>query len=305
MLTPGRGSLVASLGVGLKGRIKTGLRHVWSPITVWMADEGSDDLVTAGERAKAVVKVKGEDDGSVDRIELSLVLSGFGADQDSWQLGPVPTSLGLHEVEVELPADLAPSCAGFVEYRFNAELFRTKGIGSDAGSVVDVIGRPEHVYWPEGPRAGREGEDLAEIDVTLELETADIGGSVRGTVAVTAVREVKRKDLVVELAAAVRSPASDGEPKPVTTAVLAERASLAAGERRELQFSLDVPPVVTPTLDGPGKTWIAWQVRATLGDATGWRWVAVLDPEARAGVRNRASPGLLEWLVSLDTNPQN
>jgi len=31
------------VGVGLKDRLRTGLRHVWSPITVWMADEGSDD----------------------------------------------------------------------------------------------------------------------------------------------------------------------------------------------------------------------------------------------------------------------
>jgi hypothetical protein len=270
-----------------------------------MVGKGSDDLATAGERAKAIVQVRGEDDGTVDRIELSLVMSGFGADQRSWPLGLVPPSLGLHEIEVELPADLPPSCAGYVQYRFHAEMFRTKGIGSDSGSVVDVIGRPEHVYWPEGPRSGRDGEDLALIDVTLDRDTADIGGSVRGTVAVTAMHDVRREDLVVVLGAVVLAPASDGtEAKPVTTVVLAEGGSLAAGERRELPFALDVPTGVAPTLDGPGKTWIAWQARATFGGATGWRWVGILDPQATAGVRDQPPQGLLDWFVSLNNRAQ-
>jgi len=269
-----------------------------------MAGEGSDDLATAGERAKAVVKVQGEDDGSVDRIELRLVMAGFGADQESWPLGPVPTELGLHELEVQLPADLAPSCADFVEYRFHAELFRTKGVGSDAGSVIDIIGRPEHLFWPEGPRAGQDGADSAQIDVTLESETTEVGGSVRGTVAVSAVEAIKRDDLVVALAATITSPASDGKLKPSTKIVLAERLSLAAGEQRELPFALDVPEGVAPTLDGPGTSSITWQVRATLGDAVGWRSVGVLDPQATAGVRNAKSPSLLSWLASLDSDPR-
>jgi hypothetical protein len=41
--------------MGLKGKLKSALGSVWSPITVWMADEGSDTLVTAGQPAKVIV----------------------------------------------------------------------------------------------------------------------------------------------------------------------------------------------------------------------------------------------------------
>ncbi len=275
---------------------------MWSPITVWMAGEGSDDLVTAGERAKAVVRVKGEDDGSVERIELSLVMSSFGAKQQSWPLGPVPTPLGLHELEVTLPADLTPSCAQFAEYAFNAELHRTKGMGSEAASVVDIIGRPEHVAWPDGPRAGTEGADVARVDLTLDAETVVAGGVVHGRVAVTAMHEVSRKDLEVALVLLRKQPGGDSE-KVVARVVLGEKLSLATGDRIEHPFALELPPSVLPSLRASETIAVSWQVRAALGDAAGWQWVGVLDPEGNAGVRNAGSPSLAAFLLSLDPEP--
>ena len=61
--------------MGIKDKIKDTLRSVWSPITVWMAEEGSDHV---SREAARVVAVNGEDDGTADRIELTLELVSGG-----------------------------------------------------------------------------------------------------------------------------------------------------------------------------------------------------------------------------------
>jgi hypothetical protein len=38
--------------VGLMDRLNATKRRLWSPMQVWVADQGSDTLVRAGERAR-------------------------------------------------------------------------------------------------------------------------------------------------------------------------------------------------------------------------------------------------------------
>src|SRR5947209_4785458 len=153
--------------MGLRDKLKAAVGSVWSPITVWMADEGSDKLVTAGQQAKVLVAVKGEDDGTAQRVELELVLTGDGmSNPQKWPLGEVPAVVGQQETVVTIPTGVPPSCARFAEYAFKATLHRSKGIGSDAQSVVDVIARPEDVYWPDGPRSGFDGDKTGSLDIT-------------------------------------------------------------------------------------------------------------------------------------------
>ncbi len=169
--------------MGLKDTLKNTLRAVWSPITVWMADEGSDRLVEAGQPAKVVVVVNGEDDGTADRVEITLELVGDGGlHAESWPLGEVPAVVGRHETTVTIPPGLQPSCALFAEYAFAATLHRTKGVGSSAKSVVDVVARAEDVSWPEGSRSGLDGDFATGLAITLDDETAAAGASVSGRV---------------------------------------------------------------------------------------------------------------------------
>src|SRR5437763_11868350 len=137
--------------MGIKDKLKSALGSIWSPITVWMADEGSDKLVSAGQPAKVVVAVKGEDDGTAERVELELVLTGSGmTTPQKWPLGEVPAVVGQQETTVTIPTGLPPTCAKYAEYAFKATLHRSKGMASEAQSIVDVIARPEDVYWPDG-----------------------------------------------------------------------------------------------------------------------------------------------------------
>src|SRR4051812_26371676 len=113
--------------MGLLDRINAAKRRMWSPMQVWLADQGSDELVRAGAPAAVVVDVRGEDDGTAERIEVFLEMTGWGNDAKvKWPLGEVPVTLGAHRLEVAIPTDLAPSCARYAEYRFGAELYRTK-----------------------------------------------------------------------------------------------------------------------------------------------------------------------------------
>jgi len=53
--------------MGLMDRLNGAKRRLWSPMTVWMAEVGSDTLVRAGEPATVVVEVRGESDGTPER----------------------------------------------------------------------------------------------------------------------------------------------------------------------------------------------------------------------------------------------
>ncbi len=275
--------------MGIKDKIKSSLRSVWSPITVWMAEEGSDRLVNAGASALVVVAVNGEDDGTADRIEITLeLLSGGGVHAQSWPLGEVPATLGKHETTVTIPTELPPSCAQLAEYAFEATLHRTKGIGSSAKSVVDVVARPEDVYWPEGPRSGVESESATGLQISLDAALVAAGSSVSGRV-----HSSTGEPASLAMGAFVVSPS-----KPKGTYKETARLELAPGSA----FSLLIPEGVPPTLHR-GDCTVTWQVKATQGKATAWHWVAVVDPDGKAGIRDRPSPGLLSWLASLDSNP--
>src|SRR3954453_3412450 len=111
--------------MGLKDRLGAAKRWMWSPMTVWMADQGCDKLAHAGGEAKVYVDVRGEDDGTMERIEVFLEMMGWGAEgKGRWPLAELPPELGRHELTVTLPAGLAPACAKYVEYTFEAELHR-------------------------------------------------------------------------------------------------------------------------------------------------------------------------------------
>ena len=90
--------------MGLLDRLNGAKQRLWSPITVWMAETGSDKLVRAGEPALVVVEVQGEDDGTAERVELFLKLVGLGIDSKrTWPLAEVPKVVGRHELRVTHP----------------------------------------------------------------------------------------------------------------------------------------------------------------------------------------------------------
>jgi hypothetical protein len=277
--------------MGLKDKLKAAVGSVWSPITVWMADEGSDKLVTAGGQAKVVVAVKGADDGTAERVEVELVLTGQGMSApQKWPLGEVPAVVGLQETVVTIPTGVPPACATYAEYAFKATLHRSKGMGSDAQSIVDVIARPEDVYWPDGPRSGFDGDKTASLDITVDSDVVAAGTDVTGRVTTTDGTTVS-----VTVGALVTSPTSPkGKFKEVGSVEVAPGAP----------FSIPVPEAVPPTLSN-GQSEIVWQVRAKVGGTTAWRLFGVVDPTGASGIRNRPSPTLIGWLASLDTPGPN
>ena len=296
--------------MGLMDRLNGAKRRLWSPMTIWMAELGSDTLVRAGEQATVVVDVRGEDDGTPERVEVFLQMIGLGRDgKVKWPLGEVPTQLGRHELTVAIPAGLAPSCATYAEYTFEAILHRTKGTPSTAASRVDVVSRPEDVYWPE-ERSGVDGPDDVRITVELDAPTVDVGGSVTGRATVHALRDAGKDEIEIELGPTIDTlvqVAGRSQPQPralykaSSRLRLAPAESLRAGEHLELPFRIDLRDGVPPTLHNGGLTSVVWQVRVKRGKTTGWTVVGVLDPEAAAGTRDQASPSLLSFLGSLDT----
>jgi hypothetical protein len=298
--------------MGLMDRLNGAKRRLWSPMQVWMADTGSDRLAHAGGTAKVVVDVRGEDDGTPERVEVFLQMIGWGNDgKVKWPLGEVPAKLGTHVLEVMLPAGLAPSCATYSEYTFNAELFRSKGVGSTAASIVDIVGRPEALYWPDGPRSGQDGPDDVRVTLELDAPVVSVGGApLTGRATVFATRDVGKDaielvfgptlDTLVQVAGKSQ-PQSRAKFKPTTELRLADARPLTAGEHLVLPFSLEVPEGVPPTLHNGGKTSVVWQVRVSRGKSAGWNLVGVLDPEAAAGTRDQPSQGLLSFLASLDS----
>jgi hypothetical protein len=297
--------------MGLMDRLNGAKRRLWSPMTIWMAELGSDTLVHAGEPATVVVEVRGEDDGTPERIEVFLKLIGWGLDGKlTWPLGELPTELGRHELAVTIPAELTPSCATYAEYTFESILHRTKGVASTAASRVDIVSRPQDLYWPEGERSGVDGPDDVRITVELDAPAVDVGSTLTGRASVFALRDVGKDAIELELGPIVDTlvqVAGRTQPQPRVRYKasrelrLADARPLRAGEHLEVPFSVDVPEGVPPTLHNGGKTSIVWQVRVKRGKTAGWNLVGVLDPQATAGTRDQASPSLLSFLGSLDS----
>ncbi len=288
--------------MGLTDRIRGGLRSVWSPITVWMADQGSDQLVHAGRPATVKVDVRGEDDGTAERVDLLLELRYAGNTQKRvYKLAEFAPTLGLHELQVDIPADLPPSCVSYAEYRYDATLHRTKGTGSSAGLVVDVIADPANAYWPQ-PRAGQDGAADPRIAIALDADTVPMGGAVTGRVTIAAGGGQAPREVEVELRVTrtVPNTIKQGTFKDVAKAAargqLAGAVAVGAGQSVELPLRIDIPAGVAPTLQVAEEHAVTWQVRVSHGDATGWTYVAVTDPDGTAGIRNQGSPSLASFL---------
>jgi hypothetical protein len=278
---------------------------------VWMADQGCDTLVHAGGTGTVRIDVRGEDDGTMQQIEIFLKLVGWGYDgKRRWTLAELQPDIGRHELTVEIPVDLPPSCAGYADYTFESILHRTKGTEDTAASRVDVVSRLQDLYWPEGERSGVEGPDDVRITVELDAETVDVGSPVTGRARVFALRDVRKDEIELEVGPTVDTlvqVAGKAQPQPrarykaSAKLELADARPLRAGEQLELPFSIEIPEGVPPTLHNGGLTSVVWQVRAIRGKSVGWSLVGVRDPEAAAGHRNQASPTLLQFLGSLDS----
>jgi SpoOM protein len=291
--------------MGLKDRLGAAKRWMWSPMEVHMLDLGSDEYVRAGEQARVVVDVRGEDDGTVERMDVSLERSGVVDGKATWPLGEIPATVGVHELQVSIPIGLAPS-SRYTEYVFAGKLRRTKGTGSDAVSLVDVVSRPEDLYWPDGPRSGREGPADATIAVELDADPADIGSTLTGRAVVVAAGHLRARDVELEVGPVVDTlvPVA-GKTQPQQRAKftaaaqvkLADGRKLSAGERVDFPFRIEIPAGAPPTLHDGDKTSVVWQARVSLGTSVGWTLVGVLDPESLSASRNLKASGLLDLFV--------
>lgn len=290
--------------VGLKDRIQGIRQYVTTPITVGMLELGSDRVVRAGEPARVVVKVEGENDGSVEGIDVRLRYSGGLTEGYRYHdLGEVPLDAGTHELTVMIPTGLAPSVARVNDYDFVAKTRRTKGLASDAVSPVDVISRPEDLYWPDGPRSGQDsGEDAVRIEIAVDAETADLGGTFTGTVSLFAQRELSKLDVELVAGATVTSVAGPQAKeivkfKPFSEADLARAQALALGQHLTIPFTLELPAEAPPTVHTGSRGSVIWRLQVKAGKAKAWRTIGVLDPESVAGVRHSPQRAASWFLV--------
>lgn len=284
--------------MGLRDRLEQARRRRRSPMTLALVAPFPGTQVRAGEATKVAVVVGGEDDGTTASIGLYLRMLGWQTERAlKWPLGELPTTLGTHELEVEIPTGLAPACARLTEYALVVDLRRTEGHGVSTAAVVDVIGRAEDLYWPEGPRSGREGPENIRIGVELDEETVAIGGRLTGRVVL---QGAGGGDVVLEvgpeLDTLVGVTGSKARPRfsPAVAVTLGEAGSTAASV-----FDVEIPVGTPPTLYDGDQTSIVWQARVTLGAASAWRLFGVLDPAGHAGRGEARPPALLTFLAKL------
>lgn len=250
-------------------------------MTVNMLERGSDPLVRAGQKAKVVVDLEGENDGSCERVEVQLVLNHR---VQVWTLGALEPTPGHHELEVEIPVDAPPS-SPWTRYTFKGILHRTKGTPSDGVSLVQVIGDPAHVVWPEGPRAG---SDDAGLVVSLDTDSVDAGGTVSGRVVGTSDKPVKVSvgpvsDQIVGV---------EGKPNGVRKIDYKPIAEADLGPDGAFRF--EIPAGAPPNVHDGEHTWIWWEVRAEAGKTTAWQRFALLDPEGKVTIPETRPAGLLD-----------
>ena len=138
--------------MGLMDRLKSAKRYVWSPMQIGMYGTGSDAVAHAGRQAKVVVDITGENDETMQHVELLLRLG----DNQTWPLAQLPATLGRHEVTVELPTGLPPS-SEYTTYFFVAKPLRSRGTAVEVLAPVNVVSRPEDLFWPDRPRAQSDG----------------------------------------------------------------------------------------------------------------------------------------------------
>lgn len=258
--------------MGILDRLNSARRHIWSPVTLDMINRGSDEVVRAGQPARVVVEVVGEDDGSVERIELMLQLE---LRDRSWPLAAVPTALGRHELDVVIPADLPPSSAA-TRYFFKGLLHRTKGMGSEARSSVFVIGDPAHAYRASDPQAGSDSAGLA---IALDADVVPVGTSVSGRVTGRADR--------VEVGRLLDAPFTyeDGTTKQKQEFKTVGQATPDASGA----FAVAVPQDAMPSLHDGESVTVTWEARAVAGKVTAWHRFVVIDPEGTTEMPEQVS----------------
>jgi hypothetical protein len=294
--------------MGLKDRLNAARSYLKSPFTLTMLERGSDARVHVGAPARVVVEVEGEDDGSVERIELTLRRPDAGNPSGGYAetaLGTVPRTVGRHELTVTIPPGTLPSAVGFGSYVFRGRVVRSKGVESEALSPVVVVGREEDLYWPDGPRIGTAGPPNVRLDVSVDTATAVVGGVVTGRVTVQALADLPAAAVEVqvgpEINALVKSLTSTTlerrtKFKASASQTLAPSAALSAGQRLEVPFTLAVSPGLPPTLRD-GESSVVWQVRARRGDAGGWATIGVLDPKSLSAPAPERAQSLLDLLT--------
>lgn len=262
--------------MGIRDRLTAAKRYVWSPITVTMLGQDSDPVVRAGHTARVIVLIEGEADDTAERIEVRLELNEF----KTWSLGEVPLTAGRHELELLIPAE-APPTSRWTTYFWQSELHRSKGISPKALCPVRVIGHPEHVFWPAGPRSGGDGGELS-----LERETVNAGEVVSGF----APGAEK-----VEAGSLLDLPEGTAD-APVQTQRFEPFAEARPGD--DGAFRLEIPADAQPTLFNGDRTRVTWEVRATFATGSAWRRFAVLDPEGRSDVPEREAGALIDLFTT-------
>jgi hypothetical protein len=252
--------------MGLKDKLGAARRWMWSPMTIDMLEAGSDPLVHAGATANVVLDVVGEDDGTGERIEVLLALNV----QTKWPLGELPATVGRHELEVEIPVGIPPS-SKYTEYVFKGVLHRSKGTGADAVSLVDVVARPEDLFWPDGPRA--QGPEIV-----LDADPVNIGDTLGGRTTPGAKLEI---GTLIEKPEQVAGKVDHQQRERFITVV-----ETTAGP--DGAFFAPIPAGAPPTLHHD-RTTVIWQVRA---GEDAWRTFGVLDPECQSSDRNMKAAGI-------------
>jgi hypothetical protein len=260
--------------MGLMDRLKSAKRYVWSPMQIGMVGTGSDAVAHAGRQAKVVVAITGEDDETMQHIELLLRLNL----NQTWPLAQLPATLGRHEVTVEMPTGLPPS-SEYTEYFFVAKPLRSRGTAVEVLAPVNVVSRPEDLFWPDRPREQSDGPG---VSIQLDAETVEMGASISGRVLAAAGQK-----LTVEVGPVLdRVHQVEGSEKQTRTVTF---ESVAKVELKEPgAFGLEIPAEKPPTLQNI-TTSVFWQVRITADGVEATHVFGVLDPNSLGAVRPRGS----------------
>jgi hypothetical protein len=123
--------------------------------------------------------VTGEDE-SMTGIDLVLQLQSSGETTDH-PLGAVPTTPGRHEVDVVVPTGIPRSFSMATSYFFRVDQRRTRRVAASDHFPVDVVARPQDVFWPDGPR----DRPVADLSVVVDTDVVAVGDIVTGQVLVS------------------------------------------------------------------------------------------------------------------------
>lgn len=271
----------------LKEAVSTG------PIDLTLIQQGTADPLHAGQPAVVYVLVKGENDGTVEQIDLFLQRS---QGMEAFPLGTVPDVPGKHAIEVQIPAGLEPSVAEHIDWTVRAKANRNTGLNAEAFLPIDIVARPEDLPWPDGPRSGQDG-DASTVEVLLEADTVDQGSNLTGIARISAAKELKGTDVRVAIGYTVRRLDQKDKFEEVAFVIARQGLSLSGGQHEDVPFSIELP-AGTPATYRFGPSSIVWRVEAKVGKTTGWALFGALDPKADGGIRARQNTSIASLLAS-------